>query len=184
MCNYFGREIKQTISLYFDQWNCFFFLLLQMYMLAKRRKCNKANNSLFEKVGQFFYFENLIFKVCSHILIKPVWFFYIKNYFVQDWDYPSRKTDYFSQSIFMQSNSISAKIAILNLVWRNELQRRCYWIYWPYVRDIRPALRGIASLSSRRPGLQLFTARLTFLIRLLQMSKQKLNFLIDQAYKN
>ena len=52
----------------------------------------------------------------------------------------------FFQSILMQSNSISAKIAILSLIWRSNHQRWCCWIYWPYVRDIRPALRGVASL--------------------------------------
>ena len=44
----------------------------------------QRNNSLFEKVGEFFYFENLICKVCRHLLIKPVWFSYMKNYFVTD----------------------------------------------------------------------------------------------------
>ena len=43
MCNY-GKKINQTISLYFDLWNWFFFFLpLQMSMLAKRTKCNKAS---------------------------------------------------------------------------------------------------------------------------------------------
>ena len=88
----------------------------------------------------------------------------------------------FFQSILMQSNSISAKIAILSLIWRSNHQRWCCWIYWPYVRDIRPTLRGVASLSSRGPGLQLFSARLTFLIWLLQMLKQKLKFLRKKAY--
>ena len=84
MCNYFGRKIKQTISLYFDQWNCFFSYFYKCICLRRERNVIRQTIRYLKKLANFFYFENLIFKVCSHILIKPVWFFYIKNYFVQD----------------------------------------------------------------------------------------------------
>ena len=88
----------------------------------------------------------------------------------------------FFQSFLMQSNSISAKIAILSLIWRSKHQTWCCWIYWPCVTDIRPTLRGVVSLWPCGPGQQLFSAHLTFLIWLLQMLKQKLKFPRKKAY--
>ena len=82
----------------------------------------------------------------------------------------------FFQSILMQPNCTSAKIAILS-----KHQRWRYLIYWPYIRDIRPIFRGLASLLSRRAGLQLFSARFTFVIWFFSMLKQNLKFLREQA---
>ena len=82
----------------------------------------------------------------------------------------------FFQSILMQPNCIGAKIAILS-----KHQRWRYLIYWPYIRDIGPIFRGLASLLSRRAGLQLFSARFTFVIWFFSMLKQNLKFLREQA---
>ena len=116
------------------------------------------------------------------MLIKLGWFLYFINYLATIWDYLHKKNWLIFFSIHLiQSNSISAKIAILSLIWRSKHQGWCYWIYWPYVRDIRPTFRGVASLWSCRADLRLFSARLTFIIWLLQMYKQKLKFLKEQA---
>ena len=76
----------------------------------------------------------------------------------------------------MQPNCTGAKNAILI-----KHQRWSYLIYWPYIRDIRPTFRGVASLLSRRAGLRLFSARLTFVIWFFLILKQNLKFLGEQA---
>ena len=65
----------------------------------------------------------------------------IMNYLI-NWDYLYKKNWQFFKSILIQANSISAKIAIQSLIWRIKHQRWCYWIYWPYVRDIRLTFLG------------------------------------------
>ena len=48
-----------------------------------------VSHSSFAKVGESFFFisKNLICKMCSHMLMKLGWFFYIINSFVTNWDY-------------------------------------------------------------------------------------------------
>ena len=102
-----------------------------------------------QKVGEILISKIWIEKFAVLCDINLGWFFYIINNFVTNCDNFCKNIDDFNffKSILMQSNSISAKIAILSLIWRSQHQRWwCYWIYWPYVKDIRLTFRSVASL--------------------------------------
>ena len=88
----------------------------------------QRNNSSFAKVGEFSFpklrLNMYVSWICELILDR---FLHHKLFC---YNLPSSLPKYWlpiwTQSILMQSSSVSAKIAILSLIWRSKHQRWCY----------------------------------------------------------